>query len=189
MLNCPQKVGHNLKGMKYKKRSFKERLAICQMLADGASMVMVEKVSGVSQMLLKEWYLKYQIHGEYGLHSHSRKSYSDAEKEALVLEFQNKDVSLLHFCIERHISHTQFRKWCKAYTGADDYSKHVSQVSSIPQEMKPPIPEEYKQLSQEELLEELAYLRAENALLKKVKALMDEKRARQLKNGRKPSSR
>lgn len=175
--------------MKYKKRSFKERLAICQMLADGASMVMVEKVSGVSQVLLKEWYLKYQIHGEYGLHSHSRKSYSDAEKEALVLEFQNKDVSLLHFCIERHISHTQFRKWCKAYTGADDYCKHVSQVSSIPQEMKPPIPEEYKQLSQEELLEELAYLRAENALLKKVKALMDEKRARQLKNGRKPSSR
>lgn len=175
--------------MKYKKRTFKERLAICQMLADGASMVMVEKVSGVNQALLKEWYLKYQIHGEYGLHSRSHKSYSDAEKESFVLEFQNKDVSLLRFCIERQISHTQFRKWCKAYSGAGYYSKHVSQVPFNPLEMKSPIPEEYKHLSQDELLEELAYLRAENALLKKVKALMDEKRARQLKNGRKPSSR
>lgn len=175
--------------MKYKNRSFKERLAICQMLADGASVVMVEKVSGVNRALLKEWYLKYQIHGEYGLHSHSHKSYSDAEKESLVLEFQNKDLPLLRFCIERQISHTQFRKWCKAYTGADHYCKHVSQVPSSPPEMKPPIPEEYKHLSQDELLEELAYLRAENALLKKVKALTDEKRAHQLKNGRKPSSR
>lgn len=175
--------------MKYKNRPFKERLAICQMLADGASVVMVEKVSGVNRALLKEWYLKYQIHGEYGLHSHSHKSYSDAEKESLVLEFQNKDLPLLRFCIERQISHTQFRKWCKAYTGADHYCKHVSQVPSNPPEMKPPIPEEDKHLSQDELLEELAYLRAENALLKKVKALMDEKRAHPLKNGRKPSSR
>lgn len=159
------------------------------MLSAGASMVSVEQVTGVNQTLLKEWYLKYQIHGEYGIYKHSHKSYSDEEKASLVQEFQNKSVPLLRFCIERQISHTQFRKWCKAYAGGEYYSTKVSQTSRIPPTMKPPIPEEYRQLSQEELLEELAYLRAENALLKKVKALMEEKRARQLKNGRKPSSR
>lgn len=45
-----------------------------------------------------------------------------------------------------------------------------------------------RQLSKDELLEELAYLRAENALLKKVKALMDEREARELKTGHKPSN-
>lgn len=175
--------------MNYKKRSFEERLAICQMLADGASMVTVEKVTGVAQMLLKEWYLKYQIHGEYGIYYHSHKSYSEEEKASLVMEFQKKDVPLLRFCVERRISHTQFRKWCKAYTGAACYSKNESQQSLIPADMKPPINDDDRQLSREELMEELAYLRAENALLKKVKALMEEKRARRQRNGRKPSSR
>jgi len=158
------------------------------MLDDGVSMRMVEKVSGVDQTLLNEWYLKYQIHGVRGLQGHGRKNYSDEEKESLVLEFRNKNVPLLRFCIERQLSHTQFRKWCKAYSGAGDYRQKLSHTSILPG-MKPPITEDDQKLSREELLEELAYLRAENALLKKVKALMEEKRARQQKNGPKPSRR
>lgn len=174
--------------MKYKKRSLKERLVICQLLSDGASVPMLEKSTGISHALMKQWYMKYQMHGKSGLF-HRYRHYTDEEKASLVQEFKNKSVPLLHFCIERQISHTQFRKWCRAYTEAECYSNRVPQTLRIPQDMKPPIPEEYRHLSQEELLEELAYLRAENALLKKVKALMEEKRARQQRSGRRPSSR
>ena len=105
----------------------------------------------------------------------------------LISEYQKTDVPLLRFCVEQKVSQVQFRTCYKAYQAESHLPSSTLPLSQTPQKMASKKIND-RQHSKEEVLEELAYLRAENALLKKVKALMDEREARELKTGHKPSN-
>ena len=173
--------------MKYKTRSLKERLAICQMIENGMPAQTIRELTGVSFSLQQLWHLNYEIFGKAGLKKRKYRVYSESEKMFLIHEYQKKDVPLLRFCVEHKVSQVQFRTWYKAYQAESHLPSSTLPLSHKPQKMVSKKIND-RQLSKDELLEELAYLRAENALLKKVKALMDEREARELKTGHKPSN-
>lgn len=172
--------------MKYNKRSFKQRVLVCQMAASGVSRAQISKLTGIGCALLEEWYLRYRLHGSAGLKRLPYKLRSIEEKRSLILAFQKKNVSLPRFCAEHRVSMPQFQRWM-ADPQINDPLVLTKRKNA---ECNTDMGRHKKQAPQteiEKLQAELAYLRAENALLKKVKALMAEKEARLREIGRKPS--
>lgn len=174
--------------MKYKKRSLKQRLLICQMAEAGNSPSQIYKLTGVSPTMVSTWCMAYQLYGKKGLEPIPYKLRSVEEKRELICEFQKKTVSLQRFCVEHKVSVPQFCRWMRDPIINDAHVFRTKQSSTINTLLMGRRKKQEPQTELEKLQAELEYLRAENALLKKVKALMVEKEARLRETGQKPSS-
>ena len=130
---------------------------------------------GVAAPLLRSWVERYRLHGQEGL---SRRVWG-----RYILEFK---LSVLKHMWDNALSYrqtaaifnlpsaTRVSDWERRHnSGADGLTFHARG----PRKMKtpavtPPTPDDSKR-SHEELVKELEYLRAENAYLKKLKALVE----------------
>ena len=72
--------------MKYKKRSLKDRLAICQMIENGMPAQTIRELTGVSFSLQQLGHLNYEIFGKAGLKKRKYRVYSESEKMFLIHE-------------------------------------------------------------------------------------------------------
>jgi len=150
----------------------------------------VRKVSadnGISHSNLRLWVGFYVKYGKDGLKAKKYQFYDASFKLNVIQTIEKEFLSLRAACARFNIpSDSTISSWKKSFE-----SKGIQGLNNKPKvsppKMKPPIKCKAKKSSkpltrEQELLEELEYLRAENALLKKLQALV------QVDKKQKPSS-
>lgn len=166
--------------------------AVQQYLGGDASYREVATVYGIEFSQLRRWVASYEAHGRSGL---ARKSGGYAVQLKLEVLDRARSVGLS----DRQLaalydirSTGQIGKWREQYDagGLGALQPQRRGRRSMPPPKAPPDPshEPDEKPPHKELLEELAYLRAENAYLKKVKALIEAERTEALERKRKWSN-
>ena len=121
-----------------------------------------------------------------GLQKRPNKHANFEEKCKIVCEYAEKHVPLHRVCAKYHVSLSSVNRWAAAYRkGGYDALRDIK-PQGRPKNMGRPKKQE-PQTELERLRYENEYLRAEVALLKKVRALMEEREKRLHDIGRKPS--
>ena len=171
------------------KHSFEEKLNYVRLALDGTPQRQICKTYGLGHNNLRFWIDRYRLYGEEGLKSKPYVDISANKKERLIRLYEEKGVPLRQICIEHNISRAAFEKWIKqVHTRGDGLLYKKQQQDHPPKDSMARPKKKEPQTELEKLQYENLRLRAENALLKKVKALVEEEEARARRNGRKPST-
>lgn len=165
--------------------------AVQQYLCGDASYRQVAAACGIESSQLRRWVASFNAHGRCGL---ARKSGSyDAQLKLQVLDRgRNEGLSDRQLAALYDIrSAAHIGKWRSQYdaggVSALEPQRRDRRPMPPPKDPPDPVHEPDEKRPRKELLEELAYLRAENAYLKKVKALIEAERTEALKKRRKSS--
>ena len=169
------------------KHTYDERLLAVQKCLGGATKESVSREMGINDHDIAVWLARYEQDGPSGLLKQPTKRANFAEKCKIVCEFAEKGVPLYRICAKYHVSRNIVQIWTRMYrNGGYDALRTIKKPRKSKNVMgrpkkKPP------QTELERLRYENEYLRAEVALLKKVRALMEEKETQLHEIGRKPS--
>ena len=144
----------------YKKHSFEEKLRCMRLLDEGYPLRRLSKESGILRNQLRDLRKRYLAFGEDGLRRKPAHYASEAEKASVRAEIMEKALPLNEICLKYDVSESAIRNWHK-----------IEGLSEL-----------------EELRARVEYLEAENALLKKVKALVEARDAHLKGTGQKPST-
>ena len=165
-----------------KNNKYPIKVAAIRKIESGQSKNSICKELGVCLRSLELWYAQYLSGGELALlkdNSGHRRSFE--EKIAVIKEVQDNGLSLPDASRKYLVPEYTITRWLIAYRekGEDGLmQKSMAKKKAHTQE----------QLDELEILRRRnEYLEAENALLKKVKALVEEREARLRATGRKPS--
>ena len=169
------------------KHSTEERLLAVQKCLKGYAPKAVERELGLDEHHVREWLLRYEQEGIVGLQKGPMERADFAEKCKIVCEFAEKGVPLHRICAENHVSRSAVESWTRIYKkGGYEALRDIKPQGKGRKGMGRPKKKE-PQTELERLRYENEYLRAEVALLKKVKALVEEREKRLRETGRKPS--
>ena len=170
------------------KHNYDQLLHYMHLMEKGYSAWSIHTEFGINAELLKRYWVSYQQLGEIALHKKRRRVLSPEERIQAILEFENNHLSLREVLTKYDISETAFYTWRKCYSDGrlDLINSRIN--GSPPQDMGRPRKKKPEEMTELELLQlRVKELEAENALLKKVKALVEEREARLREIGRKPS--
>jgi len=126
---------------------------------------------------LRLWIKRYELYGKAGLRKKVYHPYDITFKLKVLQSIERENLSLRTACARFKIpSMSTIIKWQRAYE-SEGIQGLTNKPKGPPPKMKPPIKRKARKSSkpltrEQELLEELEYLRAENALLKKLQALV-----------------
>lgn len=194
-MDCTPKVGHKTNNiMNHQRHNFEFRLNLVSQALNGCPLLTLEERYNTSSRDIRRWVRKYELYGEEGLHNCLGNRFTLDEKEKIVkdvLSNQN-NLSLPVLALYHNVSYTTLRNWLKRV------KKHGLIGLRMPEESKPkpkikelPImarPKKKELVTELEKLQSENYrLRAENELLKKVKALVEKREAQERMIGRKSS--
>ena len=169
------------------KHSTEERLLAVQKCLKGYAPKAVGRELGLDEHHVREWLLRYEQEGIVGLQKGPMKHADFAEKCKIVCECAEKGVPLHRICAENHVSRSAVESWTRIYKkGGYEALRDIKPQGKGRKGMGRPKKQE-PQTELERLRYENEYLRAEVALLKKVKALVEEREKRLREIGRKPS--
>lgn len=135
---------------------------------------------GIEKTMLRRWVLWYQTHGSAGLRQRQPRPYDACFKMTVLQHMWDNALSYTQTAAVFNVRNAQsIADWERRYRegGAlmlERARKRPSTVTQAPTSKPAPAPDQ-DQRSREELLEELEYLRAENAYLKKLDALVQAK--------------
>ena len=156
--------------------SLEEKLCAIGFVFQGESARSVSRRFHLGHHILYEWIESYKLRGIEGLkpHVNRKKRLSYGEKCKIVREYQESDLTLYQLSVKYDISNSAISTWVKLAerNGYEALDSHKSRRSQTGKRMVKRLPER---------------LRLENLLLKKVKALVEEREARNRAIGRKPS--
>ena len=168
------------------KHGMKEKLRYIQMLNDGYTVDYIHSKFGINHTQLEVMWIKYQTEGISALEDRpTNKQTPNAIKLEAIFDYTKNNLSLTQVCLKYDIDKSTIQRWKKKYDeeGIDAFITKP-EVLQMGRKRK-------KSLEEMTELERLRYenecLRAENALLKKVKALVEAREARLKEIGRKPS--
>lgn len=155
---------------KNRKHSFEFRLRVVQEVMQGRQSIRsVGKKEGVQHSLVKRWVAFYRKFGAAGLIP-ARNSYSENFKLRVVKTLKSESLSLLQACLRFKVpSEATVLNWVRFYDSQGPVGLQAprkGRTTTMPRKSKRPLTRE------EQLLEELASLKAENAYLKKLQALI-----------------
>ena len=169
------------------KHSIEERLLAVKKCLEGHAPFAVGREMGINEHHVSEWLLRYQQEGIDGLQKRPPKRADFAEKCKIICEYAEKGVPLHRICAEYHVGLTTVQRWARIYRqGGYAALRAIKAPGTGRKGMGRPKKKE-PQTELERLRYENEYLRAEVALLKKVRALMEEKEKHLHEIGRKPS--
>ena len=175
---------------KYKKHDYAERLRYMHMLEDGYSVNYIHKHYGIDRLLLNHLWARYQLEGPSGL---LKKQYVKADytfKVQVVRDIEENHLTLVEASLKYNVSSNRIYIWQRvAKTQGYDSLATIRPCGHPPKnDMGRPRKKKPEEMTELELLQlRVKELEAENALLKKVKALVEEREARLREIGRKPS--
>lgn len=159
--------------MKY---SFETKLEVVKaVLAQQHSCYSIANELGIAHTSVKYWLRQYEQHGEVGL-MHVGKSYSGEFKLSVIKYMHEHELSYTETAIRFGIGNrNHIANWEHIYyeEGVDGLMK--SRRGKSPREINKTIPDDLDKKTEKELIEEVQQLRMENAYLKKVNALVQEK--------------
>ena len=168
------------------KHSYEKRLLAIKKCLKGFPPDSVGRELGIHPSHVTTWFECYLRDGIAGLRRQPIKHADFDEKCKIVCEFAEKGVPLHRICAENHVSRSAVESWTRIYKKGGYEALRDIKPQGRPKNMGRPKKKE-PQTELERLRYENEYLRAEVALLKKVRALMEEKEKRLRETGRKPS--
>ena len=140
----------------------------------------------ITMATLHYWYALYQARGEESLRTRQGKEHLGYEKKvAIVEDIVQNHLSLKQSSVKYLVPQRNLKTWLKAYRtlGPDGLKRKGKSKTMIKKKV-------YSQSEIDELTElrrRNEWLEAENAMLKKAKALVEAKRAQQRANGQESS--
>ena len=175
---------------KRKKHGYAERLKYMHMLENGLSINHIHVHYGIGEQLLSSLWVRYQSEGPSGLIKKKNIKANYAFKLQVLRDIEENHLTLVEASLKYNVSATQIYVWKKIAR-----TQGYDALASIKPKGRPPKNDmgrpRKKKLEEMTELERLRYenecLRAENALLKKVKALVEAREARLKEIGRKPA--
>ena len=169
------------------KHSYEKRLLAVKKCLKSFPPDSVGRELGIHHSYVTTWFECYLRDGIAGLRKHPIKRVDFAEKCKIVCEFAGKGVPLHHICAKNHVSRSAVERWTRIYRkGGYEALRAIRPQGTGYKRMGRPKKKE-PQTELERLRYENEYLRAEVALLKKVRALVEEREKRLHEIGRKPS--
>ena len=178
------------------KHSIEERLLAVQKCLEGYAPKAVGRQIGIEDTELSVWLSRYQLEGVAGLRKLPIKRANFETKCKIVCEFAEKgvplrkicaEVPLRKICAEYHVSRYAVQSWTRIYRQGGYEALRAIKPQGTGRKGMGRRKKQEPQTELERLRYENEYLRAEVALLKKVRALMEEKEKRLHEIGRKPS--
>lgn len=172
----------------YHHHSLADKLRAVSLYAQGLSSSQVGIRLGINSGLIRKWAIRYRALGIAGFKTPPfTRSYPVEFKVSVVRTVKEKSLSFAQTALQYGISESSVNFWVQKVkaSGYDsllgiNFGKLPPQTMGRPKKQKP-------QTELEILRERVERLEAENALLKKVKALVEQQDAQLLALGRKPS--
>ena len=159
-----------------------------RMLEEGYSIGYIHRKYGISIGRLQYLWILYQLHGTSVL---QRKQYAQTSgelKQEIVLDIEKNHLTLVQASLKYGVCTSRLEVWNKIYREQGIDALLTTKKRGRPPGMGRPRKKTFEEMTElERLREEVEYLRTENALLKKVKALVEEREARLREIGQKPS--
>ena len=156
-----------------------------RMYEKGWTKSQIQKEFHVDRSTLNYWYAKYKEVGDLSVFQNEPQSQvSEDDKINIVKEILENKLSLQQASIQYSVSSYTVKRWLNAYKQHGEAGlRRKNKAGTMAKKTYTP-----EQLDELEMLRRRnEYLEAENALLKKVKALVEEREARLRATGRKPS--
>ena len=169
-----------------KKHTISDRLHYMHLLEDGYSLNYISTKYGIGRRLLNCLWIQYQHDGSEALRKKKNIRADGDLKRAIVFDIENNHLSLVEASLKYGASAERILVWLRIARTDGSSALDITKKRGRPKGMarpkkKAPVTE------LEKLREENLKLKIENELLKKVRALVEEKQARLYKIGRKPS--
>jgi transposase len=173
---------------KNRKHSLSEKLAVIKDYQLGYGCIAISHRRKIGDSLVKRWIRVYQAHGLKGFDKQSREIISVNIKQQAVKEIIEECLSFETVALKYHVSISAVYSWfqrVKKY----GYSSLLNIKQGRPTKLMGRPKKREPETELEKLQEELRYLRAENALLKKLRALEEEQIVHESARQSKPSKR
>ena len=172
---------------KKKKDHRPEYLHYMHLLEDGLSFKAIERRYGIDSKHLKVLWHRYQEYGMEGLKMTFYFNYTSEIRKRTVLDIEKNHLSLHTASIKYGPSPDRIKTWLRIYR-----AEGLAGLERIKKRGRPPGMGRPKKNSKpltelERLRKEVQELKTENALLKKVRALVEERNARLREIGHGPS--
>ena len=175
---------------KYKKHGYEERLKYMHMLENGYTIAYINRNFGIGHDLLGQLWARYQSEGPSGLIKKKNVKSDYAFKHQVVRDIEENHLTLVEASLKYNVSASRISVWQKTARTQGYDALAITRPRGRPPKNDMGRPRKKKPEEMTEL-ERLRYenecLRAENALLKKVKALVEAREARLKEIGQKPS--
>jgi transposase len=168
------------------KHSYSDKLGVIELYEQGYGSRSISRDLQISKTVVESWIRLYQSHGISGFNRQPNKPLSIELKEQVVQDVLNKFLSYPTVALKYQISQSTAYKWVQlvkqeGYSSLKESARgHPTIAMGRPKKKQP-------ETDFEKLEEELRYLRAENAYLKKVRALVQERLLRESGKQPKPS--
>ena len=174
---------------KRKKHTLEDRLKYMKMLEEGYSTNYIHQKFGIDHIMIESLWIRYQNEGPRGLIKKQYIRTDGAFREKVLRDIEENHLTLHETVVKYNISANNIFKW-RRLVKADGYEALYNHklIGRPRQEMGRPKKKKPEEMTELEVLQlRVKELEAENALLKKVKALVEEREARLREIGRKPS--
>ena len=175
---------------KRKKHGYAERLKYMHMLENGYTIAYINRNFGIGHDLLGQLWVRYQSEGPSGLLKKQNIKANYALKVQVLRDIEENHLTLVEASLKYNVSDSQIIVWKKIAKTHGYESLAITRPRGRPpkNDMGRPRKKKSEEMTELELLQlRVKELEAENALLKKVKALVEEREARLREIGRKPS--
>ena len=161
-----------------KKHDHQALLKYMHMLEDGYSIEYIHSMYGIAHLQLKTMWLLYQKEGPKVLHRQPNVRSNGEFRRKVVLDIENNGISLVQASLKYGVSAARLSVWLKTAREQGIEALSITKKRGRPPGMGRPKKVQKPETELERLRREVQELKTENALLKKVKALVEEREAR-----------
>ena len=172
---------------KRKKHGYAECLKFMHMIEDGRSIHSIRMEYGINENRLHVLWDRYQLEGQAGLLKKKNINADFALKKTIVLDVEENHLTLHAASLKYGASSQRISVWLKMYREHGWTAFEVVKKRGRPPGMGRPRKNSKPLTELERLRKEVQELKTENALLKKVRALVEERNARLREIGQGPS--
>ena len=173
--------------IKYKKHEYADLLKYMRLLEEGKSFKSIHKKYGINHQQLKVLWAKYLRYGTVGLKKGRRIKIDFTIKKEIMLDIEENHLTLHAASLKYGASSSRISVWLKAFREGGLKALENTKRRGRPPGMGRPKKNSKPLTELERLRKEVQELKTENALLKKVRALVEERNARLREIGRGPS--
>ena len=161
-----------------KKHDYSALLKYMHMLEDGYSIKYIHIKYGIDSLRLSKLWFLYQKEGTKVLHRQEYRRSNATFRHKVVLDIENNGISLLQASIKYGVSASRLKVWLRTYRQGGIEALSITKKRGRPLGMGRPKKVQKPETELERLRRENQELKTEVALLKKVKALVEEREAR-----------
>ena len=160
-----------------KKHDYSALLKYMHMLEEGYSINYIHTRYGIGHSRLEKLWFLYQREGAKVLHRQDYTRCDATFRHKVVLDIENNGVSLVQASIKYGVSASRLGVWLSTYRAGGIKALSITNKRGRPPGMGRPKKVQKPETELERLRREVQELKTENALLKKVKALVEEREA------------